>query len=139
MKDYIDHNDDLILQFKNATDDAIEQYGGSLPAKVVDLLQKLQTIIFQNLQKNFNVRRFTKIRIMERMDVHLEKDFDPVPGVTYYEIDACDDSKSDPGHSDECWTIYDGKLIDKETAIRIIPEFCKEIGRPDLADKFEFV
>ena len=150
VRDYIDNNDRLIRQVKDATDDAIEQYGGSLPVKVLDLLLKLQTNVLQDLQKNLEEKtrgssdssesfepseQFNKIRIVERFKEHLEEDCNPVPGVKYYEIDACDDNMN---YSDQSWTVYDGKLIDRDTAIRIVPEFCKEIGRPDLADKFQF-
>lgn len=59
----------------------------------------------------------------------------PKPGVTYYEIDAY----GEEGYSDQCWNLYDGKLIDEKTARRIVPEFCDEIRRPDLVDDVRFV
>lgn len=67
-----------------------------------------------------------------------DQDLNPDPNVQYYEIDACN-SLVGGMYSDECWTVYNGKLIDKETAIKIVPEFCEEIGRPDLADKIKIL
>lgn len=66
----------------------------------------------------------TQIRISDGFD----------PGSV--EIDGIDDFDY---YTEECWTHYDGKLLDLETAKRVVPEFCDEIGRPDLVSKVTIV
>lgn len=74
----------------------------------------------------------TRIRICK--NPFPETDLPTEPGVQYYEIDAADE---DGNYTEVCWTCYDGKNIDLELAKRIVPEFCEEIGRPDLAGTYK--
>ena len=65
-------------------------------------------------------RAFTHIRVYD-------------DGFGYWCIDACDDEDN---YSDACWTHWNQKPLTKEEAIRRVPEFCKEIDRLDLANRF---
>jgi hypothetical protein len=46
-------------------------------------------------------------------------------------IDAADDNGE---YTEECWTYYNDAELDRESAIKIAPQFAAHIGRSDLAD-----
>jgi len=58
------------------------------------------------------------------------KDFDG------WAIDAADYNGN---YSEYIWTHYNDELLTKEMAIAKIPEFAKEYGRSDIADKYEVI
>lgn len=58
------------------------------------------------------------------------KDFDG------WAIDAADNKGN---YSDRAWTNWDGEPLTKEMAITKVPEFAKEYGRSDIADKYEVI
>lgn len=56
------------------------------------------------------------------------------PYASGWEIDACDDMKP-PRYTEKTWTHYNDKILTKERALELVPDFCREIGRLDLVDK----
>lgn len=51
-----------------------------------------------------------------------------------WEIDAADEQGS---CTEVTWTHYNDLPMTREVAIQSVPDFCKEIGRPDLIDRVE--
>lgn len=50
-------------------------------------------------------------------------------GVEEWNVDLVD---ADDGYSAVCWDHYDGKRLDRETAVRVAPEMAAENGWPGL-------
>ena len=86
----------------------------------------LEDDIVEGVQMPFD--RYDYITPQQATTLRVIRDFDG------WAIDAATD---DGLCTAEIWTHYDGKVLDRETAIRKTSEFAISIGRADLANRVE--